>query len=73
MRDDPQNRRFLDKESAAATVLGRPFPDGVQYHLLNTPDGNRTVLTYPDVLERILRAEGWKLIASSRTLGELGV
>jgi hypothetical protein len=72
IKDDPQNRIFLNSASAA-TVLSRGFPDGVRYYLLGTPDGNRTVLTYPDVLERIVAAEGWTLIGSARTLAELEV
>ncbi len=60
----------LDQQSAAATVLGKPLPGELRYYSLKWGGESGIVLTYPDVLERIL-ADGWTLVASARTLDEL--
>jgi hypothetical protein len=70
IKGDPLHRRFLDQESAAATVLGKPLPDDLRYYSLKRGDETGIVLTYSDVIERIL-AGGWTLVASARMLSDL--
>ena len=66
------NVSFLDQLSAANSVLGRQLPSDVKYYLLELHEKKRAVLTYPDVLGKIV-AKGWKLIATFDTLAGLKV
>jgi hypothetical protein len=65
IKNDPLNRRFLNPESAAASVLDKPFPTDLLSYLLKRGGEERTVLTYPDVIERI-KAEGWTVVMSEK-------
>jgi hypothetical protein len=71
IEDDPHNRRFLDKQSAATTVLGNPLSGELLYYRLKREDESGIVLTYPEVIERILAEGGWTLVGSARTIGDL--
>lgn len=63
IKDDKLNRRFLDDQSAAATVLNKPFPEGLLSYLVKRGGEQRTVLTYPDVIEKI-KAGGWTVVTA---------
>jgi hypothetical protein len=65
MKDDPLGRRFLDYQSAAATVLNKPLPADLLSYMIKRGSDERTVLAYPDVIETI-KADGWSVIASER-------
>jgi hypothetical protein len=70
IKNDPLHRRFLDQQSAAATVLGKPVHEELRYYSLKRGGEFGIVLTHPDVLKRILD-DGWILVASAATLDDL--
>jgi hypothetical protein len=65
IKGDRLNRRFLDHQSAAASVLNRPLPKDLLSYLVKRGGEERTVLTYPDVIEHI-RADGWTVVMSEK-------
>lgn len=67
IKGDPLNRRFLDYQSAAASVLNKPFPDELLSYLIRRGGDERTVLTYPDVIDTI-KADGWSVVMSEKPM-----
>ena len=67
IKDDQLNRRFLDRQSAAASVLNKPFPDDLLSYLIKRGREERTVLTYPDVIDTIT-ADGWTVVMSGKPI-----
>lgn len=65
IKGDKLNRRFLNPESAAASVLDKPFPTDLLSYQIKRGGDERTVLTYPDVIETI-KADGWTVIMSEK-------
>ena len=55
----------MDRQSAAASVLNEPLPDDLLSYLVKCGGEERTVLTYPDVIERI-KADGWTVVMSGK-------
>ena len=47
------------------SVLNKPLPNDLLSYLLKRGGEERTVLTYPDVIERI-KADGWAVVMSEK-------
>jgi hypothetical protein len=62
---DTGGRAFFDQQSAAAAVLAKPLPEGVQYYELKREGETAFVATYPDVA-KTLESDGWSIVAMSR-------
>lgn len=65
IKDDPLNRRFLDYQSAAASILNTALPEELLSYLIKRGGEQRTVLTYPDVIETI-KGDGWSVVMSQK-------
>jgi hypothetical protein len=64
---DESGQIFLDEMSAASAVLQHELPPGIHFYQLKREAEKASVVTYPEVLDRI-KAEGWTVVTVSRPL-----